>query len=34
MKKTQAEGTSCYESDNGLVTVYGEDGEMIANANF
>ncbi|GLW46962.1 hypothetical protein Stsp02_26240 [Streptomyces sp. NBRC 14336] len=26
--------TSCYESDNGLVTVYGEDGEMIANANF
>jgi len=26
--------TSCYESDNGLVTVYGEDGKMIANANF
>lgn len=26
--------TSCYKSDNGLVTVYGEDGEMIANANF
>lgn len=26
--------TSCYESDNGLVTVYGSDGEMIANANF
>jgi hypothetical protein len=26
--------TSCYESDNGLVTVYGEDGELIANANF
>ena len=26
--------TSCYQSDNGLVTVYGEDGEMIANANF
>lgn len=26
--------TSCYESDNGLVTVYGEDGQMIANANF
>lgn len=26
--------TSCYESDNGLVTVYGEDGEMIANAKF
>ncbi len=34
MKKTQAEGTSCYEFDTGLVTVYGEDGEMIANANF
>jgi len=26
--------TSCYESDNGLVTVYGEDGEMIANGKF
>jgi hypothetical protein len=26
--------TSCYESDNGLVTVYGEDGQMIANAQF
>ncbi|MFI1734511.1 hypothetical protein ACH40E_35935 [Streptomyces acidicola] len=26
--------TSCYESENGLVTVYGEDGDMIANANF
>lgn len=26
--------TSCYESDNGLVTVYGEDGKMIANAQF
>ncbi|MFE5604491.1 hypothetical protein ACFQ8O_35535 [Streptomyces coelicoflavus] len=25
---------SCYESDNGLVTVYGEDGEMLANANY
>lgn len=26
--------TSCYESENGLVTVYGEDGKLIANANF
>lgn len=25
---------SCYESDNGLVTVYGEDGELIANSKF
>lgn len=25
---------SCYESDNGLVTVYGEDGDMIANGNY
>ncbi|MFD5635597.1 hypothetical protein ACFWJM_15860 [Streptomyces sp. NPDC127077] len=26
--------TSCYESDNGLVTVYGKDGDMIATANY
>ncbi|MET8826087.1 hypothetical protein ABZX40_13525 [Streptomyces sp. NPDC004610] len=26
--------TSCYESENGLVTVYGEDGDMLANAQF
>ncbi|MGM9386690.1 hypothetical protein [Streptomyces antibioticus] len=26
--------TSCYESDNGLVTVYDKDGEMLANANY
>ena len=26
--------TSCYESDNGLVTVYDKDGEILANANF
>lgn len=25
---------SCYESENGLVTVYGSDGEIIANGNF
>lgn len=25
---------SCYESENGLVTVYGEDGEMISNGKF
>ncbi|GGR90206.1 hypothetical protein GCM10010269_31650 [Streptomyces humidus] len=25
---------SCYESDNGLVTVYGKDGEILANANY
>lgn len=25
---------TCYKSDNGLVTVYGEDGEMLANGNF
>ncbi|MER5916789.1 hypothetical protein ABT124_42100 [Streptomyces sp. NPDC001982] len=25
--------TSCYESKNGLVTVYGKDGDMIATAN-
>lgn len=26
--------TSCYESKNGLVTVYGQDGDVIANANY
>jgi hypothetical protein len=26
--------TSCYESDNGLVTVYGKDGDMITNGNY
>ncbi|MBR8641450.1 hypothetical protein KEF29_24305 [Streptomyces tuirus] len=26
--------TSCYESDNGLVTVYDKDGELLANANY
>lgn len=26
--------TSCYESDNGLVTVYDKDGEILSNANF
>ncbi|GAA3855194.1 hypothetical protein [Streptomyces lannensis] len=26
--------TSCYESKNGLVTVYGKDGDMITNANY
>ncbi len=26
--------TSCYESKNGLVTVYDKDGEMLANANY
>lgn len=26
--------TSCYESDNGLVTVYDKDGEVLANANY
>lgn len=26
--------TSCYESKNGLVTVYDEDGELLANANY
>ncbi|WP_330236143.1 hypothetical protein [Streptomyces sp. NBC_00566] len=26
--------TSCYKSDNGLVTVYGSDGDMMANANY
>lgn len=26
--------TSCYESDNGLVTVYDKDAEILANANF
>ncbi|MET8168794.1 hypothetical protein ABZT34_31845 [Streptomyces sp. NPDC005329] len=26
--------TSCYESDNGLVTVYDKDGEILANANY
>jgi len=26
--------TSCYESDNGLVTVYDKDGEMLSNAQF
>ncbi|MFE6826300.1 hypothetical protein [Streptomyces sp. NPDC057690] len=26
--------TSCYESDNGLVTVYDENGEILANANY
>ncbi|MBJ7904832.1 hypothetical protein ACWDO7_20615 [Streptomyces sp. NPDC003656] len=26
--------TSCYKSDNGLVTVYGSDGDMISNANY
>ncbi|MGW2465897.1 hypothetical protein [Streptomyces bauhiniae] len=26
--------TSCYQSDNGLVTVYGSDGDMMANANY
>ncbi|MEV0556249.1 hypothetical protein AB0I27_22705 [Streptomyces sp. NPDC050597] len=25
---------SCYESENGLVTVYGNDGEMISNGNY
>ncbi|MFD3614443.1 hypothetical protein ACFWWT_04170 [Streptomyces sp. NPDC058676] len=25
---------SCYESDNGLVTVYDKDGELLANANY
>lgn len=25
---------SCYESDNGLVTVYGSDGDMISNGNY
>nr|WTB31855.1 hypothetical protein OG781_22320 [Streptomyces sp. NBC_00830] len=26
--------TSCYESDNGLVSVFGKDGDLIANANY
>lgn len=26
--------TSCYESDNGLVTVYDKDGEILGNAQF
>ncbi|MEU9314069.1 hypothetical protein [Streptomyces sp. NPDC048256] len=26
--------TSCYESDNGLVTVYDKNGEILANANY
>ncbi|MFI6661508.1 hypothetical protein ACIBL8_39010 [Streptomyces sp. NPDC050523] len=26
--------TSCYESDNGLVSVYGKDGDLISNANY
>lgn len=26
--------TSCYESDNGIVTVYDQDGEVLANANY
>ncbi|MEV7991053.1 hypothetical protein AB0O67_03820 [Streptomyces sp. NPDC086077] len=26
--------TSCYESDNGLVTVYDKDGELLATANY
>ncbi|MCQ9133777.1 hypothetical protein [Streptomyces hilarionis] len=26
--------TSCYESDNGLVTVYDRNGEVLANANY
>ncbi|MFD9398211.1 hypothetical protein ACFWA4_05250 [Streptomyces sp. NPDC060011] len=26
--------TSCYESKNGLVTIYGKDGDLIANANY
>jgi hypothetical protein len=26
--------TSCYESRNGLVTVYDKDGELLANANY
>ncbi|KAB1979462.1 hypothetical protein [Streptomyces triticiradicis] len=26
--------TSCYESDNGLVTVYDKNGEMLSNAQF
>lgn len=26
--------TSCYESDNGLVTVYDKGGEILANANY
>ncbi|MFI5875174.1 hypothetical protein ACIBAH_22460 [Streptomyces sp. NPDC051445] len=26
--------TSCYESDNGLVTVYDKDGGLLANANY
>ncbi|MFC9506751.1 hypothetical protein [Streptomyces sp. NPDC057002] len=26
--------TSCYESENGLVTVYDKDGELLANANY
>lgn len=25
---------TCYESDNGLVTIYGEDGNMIANGEY
>jgi hypothetical protein len=25
---------SCYESENGLVTIYGSDGDMIANGNY
>ncbi|WP_328428056.1 hypothetical protein [Streptomyces sp. NBC_00443] len=25
---------SCYESENGLVTVYGKDGDMISNGNY
>lgn len=25
---------SCYDSDNGLVTIYGADGEVMANGNF
>jgi hypothetical protein len=26
--------TSCYESKNGLVSIYGKDGDLIANANY
>jgi hypothetical protein len=26
--------TSCYESKNGLVSVYGQDGDLMANANY
>ena len=33
-KLIASEFTSCYESKNGLVSVYGQDGDLMANANY